>query len=714
MSLKRHRLLPLVLTILPLLIVGTGSLWGTQTMLQGIANSVNLQEHERTSQAVQSAFQALNRQFAGLIIDNAPWDDAVLNTYGNPNLQWLQETWGTSTSDANYDTSFILRSDGSVLAAFQFGLPFNTLPEDYFGAGYQQLFARMPLSNVERLEQTSLIALQEPGGFALIGLGRILPTRQGLPAPHAQPNVLVFSRQLTPPLLAELARQYAVDDLGLALPDPGSPPGTLLLSVLGEPVASATWTPRYPGQAARAVYSQAATIIVLVLVGLLAPVVFAYFKLASLLQSSEKEARLAARHDPLSGLPNRILLLERLEEHIKGQPTEPLSLLFIDLDGFKAINDAYDHAMGDRVIRSFGQGLLELTAPQELVARLGGDEFAVLLQGKDSVARAETLARSIITYAQQPFCIDNKVLMIGASVGIARWSDELSDSSELMRRADSAMYSAKDSGRNSWRHYSDETDQDKREDLLLASELRKLLEADNLQFFYQPIVDAHSHCITGVEALTRWPGPAVVQTAHLIRVAEDHGQIEELFRHLAQRAMRDLQPFPHIKLSLNVSVLQIINHRIVNDIIDAARLTGFALNRLELEFTESHLIRNTNAARLLIQNLQRLGIRIGLDDFGTGFASLGYLRDFAFNTIKLDQSLIRDAFNPATRRIVEGTVMIASCLSSDVVAEGVETLAQAEFMTAAGCHSLQGFYFHRPLSIVNLRQLLTATTAAAT
>jgi len=713
MTALRNRLLPLVLTILPVVIVGAGSLWGTRYMLEGIETSVNEQEHNRTTLAVQSAFQSLQRQFDGLMVDNAPWDDAVANTYGNPNQQWLYDTWGISSRDENYDTSFILQSNGSVIAAFQAGEVFASTPEDYFGAGFAELFAPMPLNNIERLDQSSLIELAEPGRFALIGLGRILPTTEGLPAPAGQPNVLVFSRTLTPALLADLAREYAVDDLALLPATATSPADSLLHSALGEPVAMAAWTPRDPGLAARVARTRAASIIVFALIGLLVPVSLAYFRLVSLLQAGEHEARMAARHDPLSGLPNRTLLLESLEIHARTGSSEPLTLLFIDLDGFKAVNDAYDHSIGDMLIRHFGQGLLALTTPRDLVARLGGDEFAIVLRGEEGRARTEALARHIITFAQQPFNIEGKVLSIGASIGIAGWTPELSDPAEFMRRADLAMYSAKESGRNTWCHFSAQIDENRSEDLLVAARLRAHLAADRMHFFYQPIVDAQSHRITGVEALARWPEAEGITTSNFIRVAEEHGLVEELFRKLLVCAMNDLKPFEGIKLSLNVSALQIINHRIVNDIVNAAGVTGFPLNRLELEFTESHLIRNPTAARLLILHLQRLNIRIALDDFGTGFASLGYLRDFSFNTIKLDQSLTRDVFSDdSSRKIVQGTIAIASGLSSDIVAEGVETREQATFMTQAGCHSLQGFFFHRPAGISELQALLAAPDSA--
>jgi len=712
MSLKRNRLLPLVLTILPLLLVGVGGLWGTRYMLQGIASNINEQEYEHTAQTVQSAFRALERQFAGLMVDNAPWDDAVANTYGTPNPQWLYDTWGISTQDANYDTSFILASDGSVIAAFQAGASFSTAPEDYFGPGYEELFSKMPASNVERLMLSSLIALEEPGRYALIGIGRILPTLEGTPAPAPQPNVLVFSKELTPALLTAMSQQYAVEHITLQPAAADTPPQQILRSALGTTVASANWINRDPGLTVRNANNRAATAIVLMLVGLLVPVSLAYFRITSMLQVSEKEARRAARHDPLSGLPNRILLLETLEKHVKNPPVQAPVLLFIDLDGFKAVNDVHDHAVGDVLIRTFAQGLRRLASPQDLVARLGGDEFAILLE-TGGATRATTLARQIVEYAQRPFLVQGKELLIGASIGIALWSDDISDPSEFMRRADLAMYSAKDSGRNTWCYFSHRIDENRRDDLLVASALRKFLETGQLRFAYQPIVDAHTHRITGVEALARWPDQSAIQPDRLIRVAEEHGLIEELFRYLAVRAMDDLKPYSDIQLSLNVSALQITNHRLINDIVDAARKTGFPPQRLELEFTESHLIRNADAARRLIRQLQELGMRIGLDDFGTGFASLGYLRDFAFNTVKLDRSLVLDALdNPSTRKIVQGTITIASSLSSDVVAEGIETPEQAVFMRDAGCRSLQGYYFHKPQSIADLRTILAAAEPA--
>jgi diguanylate cyclase (GGDEF)-like protein len=703
MTINRNKLAFIILTLLPILVVGVGSFWGNQRMLQGIADSVNAQERERTSLAIKSAFSALQDGYVGLVADNAPWQDAVDNTYGTPNLEWINDTWGLSTTDKNYDTVYVVTTDGTMLAGFQDGEQTTTPPQTYFGKGFAKLLEKMDGSNVDRLEISSLIETNVENQFAVIGLGRILPTEAGQPAPAEKPLVLVFSKRITTDRLATFSKQYGIDNLSLVKPEQVAPQDALLKSLDGSPVAWAKFSPRDPGSAARKANIVSAYAILFGLLALLIPISFAHFRLAKLLQSREAAARLAARHDSLSGLPNRVLLLEMLEAHQKSNEPEALSLLFVDLDGFKAVNDAYDHAAGDALIRKFGHGLLDLTMPHDLVARLGGDEFAILVRGKNVATRAEYLAHQIINYAQQPFDLEGKIASIGASVGIADWTIDITDSAEFMRQADIAMYAAKGNGRNNWCRFSPVIDKDRSEDLIIAALLREHLNRDGVNLAYQPIVDSKTHVITGVETLARWPGPENYPPQRFVRVAEEHGMIDAMFRKILVKAMKEIAPYKHIVLSVNVSAIQINNKNFVKDVVDASEASNFPLTRLELEFTETNLISNSKKAKNLMTQLTDLGIRVGLDDFGTGFASLGYLRDFSFNTIKLDQSLTQGVFKDnATQQFVQGTVTIAKGLSSDIIAEGVESKEQALFMNLAGCKNLQGYYFHRPSTLADL------------
>lgn len=700
---SRYRASFFALTLLPILVVGLGSLWGMDKMLQGIASSVNKQEELRTGQAMHSAFHGLEQQFSNLILDNAPWDEAIKNTYGEPNQEWVEDTWGTATLDENYDTSFVLNGDGQVISAYQFGEAVKFLPKDYFGKELEGMLQLAFADNTQRIALSTIISTSTPNTFSVIGLGRILPGSDGESAPSDRPNILIFSKQISPEMLADMATQYAVDDLQLLPLSTGSPEDRIIKSPTGMPIAEAQWTARDPGLAARNANSFVAFAVVLALMGVLIPVTIAHYRLAQQIQKRESQAQHAARHDSLSGLPNRVQLLERLNHHASTGSTEPLSLLFIDLDGFKAVNDAFDHAAGDALICMFGQGLLNYTKPDDLVARLGGDEFAIILRGADVATRAENLALDIIGFAQRPFDLNGRIASIGASVGIASWSKDVIDSAEFMRCADIAMYAAKDRGRNTFCNFDSTMDADRTEDMLIAGQLRKHLAQSGMRVAYQPIVDSRSHLTTGVEALARWPGTENYAPSRFIRVAEEHGLIHEVFRSVCERAMAEIVKIPEIKLAVNVSALQISNRNLLAEIEAISQRTGFALNRLELEFTESNLIRNSKSAKKLIDELRAKNIRIGLDDFGTGFAGIGYLRDFAFNTIKLDLSLTQAiTADHASQQFVLGTTTIAQGLSTQIVAEGVETKEQALFMQLAGCQHLQGYHFAKPMTIEDL------------
>jgi diguanylate cyclase (GGDEF)-like protein len=697
----------IALTLLPIIIVGLGSLWGTQNLLASIADSVNRQENSRTAQAVNAAFTSLQRQMHGLMVDNAAWDDAVKNVYGSPDEVWISETWGYSTAESNYDTSFVIDGEGRTLAAFQNGEKVTFTPESYFANNYANLFRRMGQNNFERMEISSLIRLRQTGAIALIGLGRILPYDGKTPAPTARPATLVFSKVVSAELLAKIAQEYNIDQLTLVSDGTAAPADVILHALDGTRVAAAKWVPRDPGRDARDSNIYVAFSIVAGLVALLVPISLAHLRLHRQLQDQAEQSRTTARRDVLSGLPNRVQFLEALAGHMTSKNPKPLTLLFIDLDGFKAVNDSFDHATGDALIRKFGQGLLGLTLPNELVARLGGDEFAVVLISEGASTRAEVLARLIIHFAQQPFELDNCVASIGASVGIADWSDDISDHMEIMRRADLAMYQAKEGGRNTWRRYTPEIDKDRTDDLVIASDLRQYIEGEVIGIAYQPIVNSKSLTITGVEALARWPGPENHGPLRFIRVAEENGLIDRYFRAFLKRAMTDMRPHEGLRLSVNVSALQINNPRLVSDIVEQSRTTGFPLYRLELEFTETHLIKSPKLAKALFDQLQVLGVRVGLDDFGTGFASLGYLRDYSFNTIKLDRSLTQGIFDgDASQKFVQGTITIARGLAAELVAEGVESAEQASFMNLLGCQNLQGYYFFKPMKLVELREVL--------
>ena len=300
--------------------------------------------------------------------------------------------------------------------------------------------------------------------------------------------------------------------------------------------------------------------------------------------------------------------------------------------------------------------------------------------------------------------------MIGASIGIAR-GEKFLPPVELMRRADIAMYDAKDSGRGSWRWFNTALD-DKRLDATgIAIEMRELLEKGLFDIAYQPIVDAETRNITGLEALARWPKSSTrkLSPAEFIPVAEEHGIISDLGRYITRKACRDLASWHGINLSINVSPIQLNDNSFAASLLQILREEGFDSARLDVEFTESVLIRNPQRAKAVIAELHRHHIKVSLDDFGSGYASVGYLRSFAFDRIKIDRTLTQAVLTDmATQKVVQGTVLIARGLSADIIAEGIESEEEAQIMRLSGCQSLQGYHLGRPQPLQDLQPQLRA------
>jgi diguanylate cyclase (GGDEF)-like protein len=407
----------------------------------------------------------------------------------------------------------------------------------------------------------------------------------------------------------------------------------------------------------------------------------------------------AAIHDPLSGLPNRGAFADAVTASLSGASSRQAALVYVDLDGFKSINDNYDHETGDTLLRAVAGGFAALAGEAIMVARLGGDEFAFLVTGTNVRTRAEALAIHVLAFVKEPFDIGGKEAVIGASVGLASCEDGGIDASELMRRTEAAMRDAKSHGHNLRRWFDADLDAKKNEDMEIAREMRSFIAHGAFEVEYQPIVDSGTRHIDGVEALARWPKASARRLApdRFIPIAEEHGLIGDLGNLILAKACRDLLQWQDLKLSVNVSPVQLNNRAFTKTIERIVKQSGFPLTRLEVEFTETALIRNTERAREVIDELHARGVTVALDDFGTGFASVGYLRTFRFDKVKLDKSLTQSILtNTAAQKVVQGTVLIAGGLSAAIIAEGIETEEEAQLLRLSGCQQLQGHYFGRP------------------
>ncbi len=421
-----------------------------------------------------------------------------------------------------------------------------------------------------------------------------------------------------------------------------------------------------------------------------------------------------AHTDALTGLANRRELKQCLQDALEaGADRLPIALMFLDLDGFKDVNDSYGHEIGDKLLKLVSSEFEAIAANWALLCRLGGDEFALLVTRKDAHSVAKALASALLESLAHPIQIGDRTIQVGASIGLAFADEGLTSSDELLRRADVAMYHVKANGRANIEIYSRDLDAERERRQDIEDDIKDGIARDEFEVVYQPIVDAHSHEVVAVEALLRWPRrpDGMIGPADFVPVAESSGLINALGAFVLRRACRDMLDKRGIKLSVNVSPAQFRDPNFESRVAAVLRETGFPPERLELEITEGYLISRPARAKAVIAALLAMGIRIALDDFGTGYTSIAYLQQYRFSRIKIDKSLVdRLGLDPKAGVLISGIVFLANGLDMKVTAEGVESEDQASLLRLAGCSALQGFYFAQPCAA---DEIGTASTAAA-
>ncbi len=418
------------------------------------------------------------------------------------------------------------------------------------------------------------------------------------------------------------------------------------------------------------------------------------------------EARIAhmAGHDALTGLPNRTQLQERLDAALAERGADDaVSVLCLDLDGFKEVNDTYGHPVGDELLRLVARRLREAVGATALVGRLGGDEFAVIRCAPSNPAGIAALAERIVRLLRRPFEVQGHEVAIGTSIGVATTEEPEVSTAELQRRADVALYQAKSSGRNGWRFFDPAMDADLQRRRQLGADLRVALAEGQLDLHYQPIVAADGSALRAREALLRWrhPREGFVSPGEFIPIAEATGQIRGLGAWALARACSDAAGWPaEIKVAVNLSPAQFVGDGLVEEVAGALKESGLPPARLELEITESVLLQDDAATLAILHRLRALGVGTAMDDFGTGYSSLSYLRRFPFDKIKIDRCFVQDlGQEDGSAAIVRATIGLGKALGMVVLAEGVETEIQAAVLREAGCDELQGYLFGRPCPI---------------
>ncbi|UWU77343.1 EAL domain-containing protein [Bradyrhizobium huanghuaihaiense] len=434
------------------------------------------------------------------------------------------------------------------------------------------------------------------------------------------------------------------------------------------------------------------------------------------IRADERIAHMA-HYDALTDLPNRVLMRSHLERRVAELAEgRPFAILYIDVDEFKGVNDSLGHEVGDELLRQVASRLRACVSGNDLVARLGGDEFAIVKAGTNDQAELTRLADTILSALRAPVSCKGQEVLTDASIGVAIAPEHGDNLDDLLKRADLAMYAAKSEGRGTFRIFVPEYDAKARQRRQLELDLRQALARGEFEVHYQPLVDLAANVVTGCEALLRWrhPGRGMVSPADFIPVAEDTGLIGEIGEWVLKQACNEAASWPgNIHIAVNVSPVQFRSRSLALKVAAALADSGLAPGRLELEITETVLIRDDEEALTILQQLRELGVRIALDDFGTGYSSLSYLHRFPFDKIKIDRSFISDIGEPEdSSPIVQAVVHMAAARHMATTAEGVETEAQREVLRQLGCSQMQGWLFSPAVPAAKLKQLLSAQAAA--
>jgi diguanylate cyclase (GGDEF)-like protein/PAS domain S-box-containing protein len=434
---------------------------------------------------------------------------------------------------------------------------------------------------------------------------------------------------------------------------------------------------------------------------------------------AEERIHQLAHYDKLTGLPNRALFSQLLEQALAEAKysKKQVAVLFIDLDRFKLINDSLSHDSGDAVLKQVARRLTEAQLKRNTIARFGGDEFVVLMRDCEIPTDAAEAAQRMLTAIAQPLLLEGQEYHLTASIGISAYPSDGENAQTILKNADIAMYRAKEHGKNNYQFYSAQMNLHSFERLVLERFLRHALEQDEFRVYYQPKIDLVSGCVTGMEALLRWVHPAMgmISPVKFIPLAEETGLIVPIGAWVLKAACEQNkrwadQGLPPLRVAVNLSARQFAQDDLHATILNVLEETGLPPELLELEITESVTMDNPEHAAALLRKLKALGIRLAIDDFGTGYSSLSYLKRFPIDNVKIDRSFIKDIpHDEDDVAITQAVIAMAHSLNLKVIAEGVESEEHVNFLREHGCEQAQGYLFGAPMSADDFTDLITRT-----
>jgi diguanylate cyclase (GGDEF)-like protein len=660
----------------------------------------------------------------------AYWEEAVDRIVTKLDTNWIHRHFGVRLHDASgHDRSYILSPDGQPIYATIDGLLiYEKLYErvrmqiDPIVTAVAVAYARDAAAYAKLGETGEAEPPPEPkfntvfrrleDRLALVGVITIVPNMNRAAMRGFAPSTAVSVAFLDDRLLGDFARELQIGKLALSDSPPSDAEQVAIEIALGEADMPAwlVWTPQRPG-AAMLQRLMPALLAIAALIGLSTVLMLVNLRRTTMqLAHSEQRATELAYRDTLTGLANRVLLLQTLEKRLaEVSARRRLALFLIDLDDFKDINDTLGHAVGDEMLFAFGERLTTLVDDQGMAVRFGGDEFALLIPVGEGSEEISTLCRQITECMRIPVLAGGHVLNIGATIGVAVAPDDAHECEQLLRRADIALYRAKAEARGGHRLFDPGYEEVLHKRSSMERELSHALAHDEIAVKFQPLYAADGERIVGVEALVRWNHPerGVVPPSEFIPIAEHSGLIVKIDEWVLRRACEHAARWPDLALAVNLSPSNFRQPKVAERLTRVLDETGFDPRRLEIEITEGMLLGATAEVLGQLAELRRIGVRIVLDDFGTGYSSLGYLRRFPVDKIKIDKSFVQNlGITEDAAAIVECVTRLGRALGLAVTAEGVETGEQHRFVRAAGCHQVQGYLFSPPVDVERIDEML--------
>lgn len=670
-------------------------MFGGIFVLTGIQNGMEAtRERSMAGAGVAAKVDFMRR----LSMDYSVWDEAARRLVLQFDEEWIDEEIGNYLFEENgYEATYIIDATGHPLYAAIAGVRAAgpaADPQTRLGSGYQAA-ARNLIIDAPARRPASGISLSAAGPL-MFSISRVAPNSEAVRVPADRARYLVMSKLIDASMVAEITKTVQNPAMTLNGPAGAGSGDYELWTFDGRSAGSLRWTSKRPGTELRNRLLPGISLLTIIFIGLGVFVLRRAQSGARQLHTSEVTALHLANHDALTGLPNRRAFVNHLLQ--LSMRKEDYTNLYMDLDGFKEVNDTYGHGTGDALLRHTSERLSRVSPADAFLARLGGDEFAVVVAGSRDDEELRTLAAALLKSVRGLHQGPDEAISIGASLGIARC--ENTEYEDVVRRADIAMYAAKARGRDTWCFFDAALDDGRHARRALEADLRQAIEEGRITIAFQPIVRVNDGRIASMEALARWTHPTrgAIEPDIFIPVAEESGLIIPLGKHVLRAACLAAREWPY-QLAVNLSPAQFWDRGLVAGVMDILRECDFPASRLEFEITETYLLRRPEAAAVVIADLRAHGIRIALDDFGTGYASIGYLKRFKLDQVKLDRSFVENiASSTEAADVAFAIIGLSKALNLTVVAEGVETEAQATVLKVAGCNYLQGWHFSRPIS----------------